>query len=77
MQDCTRLVRNTGVLDTLYQELLAECVQNNQRENDHQTASITDCRIVERLTCIVGFKRSRDTDDIRHQDRLGSVTVRI
>ena len=47
-----KLVCDTGVLNTLYQEVLAEGVKNNQRRNDHKTTSISDCGLIKRLSCI-------------------------
>ena len=44
------LTDDTGTLDTLYQELLAEEVQNNQRQDDHQSAGVVNRCVIQILT---------------------------
>ena len=43
------LIGDTGVLNTLNQEVLAECVKNNQRRNDHKTIGVTNRSVVNLL----------------------------
>ena len=63
-----KLVCDTGVLDTLYQEVLAESIENNQRRNNHQTASVSNRSLVKRLSCISQFKGRRNgTNQINQQ----------
>ena len=53
------------MLDTLYQEVLAEYIQDNQRCNDHQTASVSDCRVVKLRTRELGVQGRRNTNKLR------------
>ena len=41
------LAYDTATLNTLYQILLAEEVEYNQRQNNHNAAGVVDCGIVE------------------------------
>lgn len=65
------LVRSkSGTLDTLYKILLTEEVHNDQRSDDHKTASVSDSCVVQVLSCIVGLKCGRNVNYIRHKNRL-------
>ena len=60
----------TRTLNTLYQEVLAEEVHDNQRKDDKQSAGVSDCRVVEILTGIVSRKRRRNIYNVGHEHCL-------
>ena len=66
------LIGDTGVLDTLYQEVLAEGIENNQGRNDHKTAGVTDCSLVKRLSCITKLQGRRNLAYQVNEKRVGS-----
>ena len=66
-------VCDTRVLDTLYQESLAEGIQNDKRENDQQAARVSNCRIVQRLSCIFQLERRGNVYDLDQQVDVGGV----
>ena len=71
---CVELLRlicsKSGTLNTLYQEVLAEEVHDNQRKDDEQSAGVSDCRVVEILTGIVCLKRRGNVYNVGHEHRL-------
>ena len=46
---------DTGAFNPLHQVFLAEEINDNQREDDHQPGRISDGRVIETLPCIVGL----------------------
>ena len=54
------LVCDTGVLDTLYQEVLAEGIENYQRRNDHKTTRVTNSGLIKRLSRIAQLQGRRN-----------------
>ena len=66
------LADDTGSFDTLYQESLAEQVNDDQGCNNQQTASISESGDIQ-VTCReVCFKRLGRHDDIGHQSHTGA-----
>lgn len=65
---------DTGTLDTLNQELLAEEVHYDQRRDDHHTAGIVDCRVEQVGTCkaVVLEGRGNLEGQVRPQEDLTS-----
>ena len=54
------LVRSkTGTLDTLNERFLAEYVHNNERDDDHKTAGISDRTLVKSYGCEVRVGKCR------------------
>ena len=62
----------TRTLDTLYQEVLAEGIENNQGRNDHKTAGVTDCSLVKRLSRISKLQGRRNLAYQVNEKRVGS-----
>ena len=56
----------------MYQEVLAEGVENNQRRNDHKTAGVTNSSLVKRLTGISELERSGNLANQVNEKRVGS-----
>jgi len=61
------LSNDTGTLDTLYQVLLAEEVDNNKRKNNKYSAGIGNCFCVKVGTAGKSGKGDRNLNDIGHK----------
>jgi len=64
------LAGDTRTLDTLNEVLLAEQVHNDQRSDNHQTAGVSDSRVIQVLSCVGGGQRRRNIYYVRHKNGL-------
>ena len=71
------LIGNSRMLDTLYQEVLAESIENNQRCNDHKTTSITNSGLIKCLTCISQLQGRRNSTNQVNQELIGSIKTGV